>query len=143
MAALDGELPPKRALAYVAAQLLGGIGGVWLTHAVFDHRLLELSTHPRGLLLSELVASAVLLAVIRIGVRIAPERMPMLVAMTVTAGYWFTASTFFANPAVTVARAFSDTFAGITPASVPGFVLAQLGGLSIVMMGSRLLKGMT
>lgn len=141
MFALDGQLARNKAAAFVAAQMIGGVLGVWLTHAVFGHPIVEGSTHVRAQLLSEVIASACLLGVIRVGVRVAPERMPILVALTVTSGYWFTASTFFANPAVTVARAFSDTFAGIAPASVPGFVGAQLLGLLIVAAVDRLLKG--
>ncbi len=124
----SGELTFSLLAAYVAAQVCGGIIGVWLTHLMFDLPVLQFSTRVRSGVpqwISEFLAAGVLLATIHLGLRHAAERVPLLVALIVTAGYWFTASTFFANPAVTIARAFSNTFAGIQPADVAGFIAAQ------------------
>ena len=90
--------------------------------------------------LSELIATLILLLTIYLGVKRTPEKVPMMVALIVTAGYWFTASTFFANPAVTVARSFSDTFAGIAPGHVVGFVLAQMVAVLCLFVVLRLDK---
>jgi glycerol uptake facilitator-like aquaporin len=124
----SGDLTSGLLIAYVAAQVLGGIIGVWLTHLMFDLPVIQLSSKVRtgvSQWVSEFLATAVLLATIHLGLRHAADRVPMLVALIVTAGYWFTASTFFSNPAVTIARAFSNTFAGIQPADVAGFIAAQ------------------
>ncbi len=124
-----GELSLGLLAAYVAAQVCGGILGVWLTHAMFDLPLIQFSTKVRSGMpqwISECLATGALLATIHLGQRHARDRVPLLVALIVTAGYWFTASTFFANPAVTIARAFSNTFAGIQPADVAAFIAAQL-----------------
>jgi glycerol uptake facilitator-like aquaporin len=124
-----GELTPGLFAAYVVAQLCGGVIGVWITHVMFDLPVLQFSAKVRSGVpqwISECLATGVLLATIHLGLRNAAERVPLLVALMVTAGYWFTASTFFANPAVTVARSFSDTFAGIQPADIAGFASAQL-----------------
>jgi glycerol uptake facilitator-like aquaporin len=104
------------------------VAGVWLTHLVFNLPVLQTSSKMRGglhLWLSELAATLILLGVIHLGLKVAKDKLPMLVALTVTAGYWFTASTFFANPAVTLARSLTNTFVGIQPADVLGFVVAQ------------------
>jgi glycerol uptake facilitator-like aquaporin len=124
-----GELTAGLFAAYVAAQVCGGAIGVWITHLMFDLQVLQFSTKMRSGMpqwVSECLATGVLLATIHLGLRNAAERVPLLVALIVTAGYWFTASTFFANPAVTIARSFSNTFAGIQPADVAGFIAAQL-----------------
>jgi len=124
-----GELSLGLLAAYMCAQIAGGIIGVWLTHAMFDLPLLQFSVKARagaGQWISECLATGVLLAVIHLGLRNAAERVPLMVALIVTAGYWFTASTFFANPAVTIARSLSNSFAGIQPADVAGFIAAQL-----------------
>jgi glycerol uptake facilitator-like aquaporin len=124
-----GELTLSVLAAYVTAQVCGGIIGVWTTHAMFDLPIIQFSGKVRSgtsQWISECLATAVLLATIHLGLRNAAQRVPLLVALIVTAGYWFTASTFFANPAVTIARALSNTFAGIRPADVAGFVTAQL-----------------
>ncbi len=125
---LRREMPPGRALAYMAAQVTGAILGVLATHVMFALPLFEVSQKlrdgpPQGL--AEFIATFGLLAVIA-GSRHAKGATPMLVGLYITAAYWFTASTSFANPAVTLARALSDTFAGIAPSSVPAFVVAQL-----------------
>lgn len=124
-----GELTLGLLAAYIVAQIGGGVIGVWLTHAMFDLPLIQFSTKVRSGIpqwISECLATGVLLATIHLGLRNAADRVPLLVALIVTAGYWFTASTFFANPAVTIARALSNTFAGIQPADVAGFILAQV-----------------
>jgi glycerol uptake facilitator-like aquaporin len=130
-----GALDAQSLLAYIVAQLLGAMSGVWLTHAMFALPILQISTNARqgaGIWVSELISTLILLLVIRLGLQYAKEKIPMLVAMTVTAGYWFTSSTFFANPAVTLARSLTNTFVGIAPADVLGFVAAQLLALVIV-----------
>ena len=117
--------------AYVAAQVLGAVCGVWTAHAMFGERLLMLSVHARSgpaQLLSEYVATFGLVSVIWGCSRRRSEVVPFAVAAYIAAAYWFTASTSFANPAVTLARALTDTFAGIRPADVPGFIVAQLAG---------------
>jgi glycerol uptake facilitator-like aquaporin len=124
-----GELTLGVLAGYLLAQLCGGIIGVWLTHAMFDLPLMQFSVKARTGVpqwISECLATGVLLATIHLGLRHAADRVPLLVALIVTAGYWFTASTFFANPAVTIARALSNTFAGIQPADVAGFIAAQM-----------------
>lgn len=129
-----GELPLALLGVYVCAQIAGGIIGVWLTHAMFDLPLLQFSSKARSGIpqwISECLATGVLLAAVHLGLRNAADRVPLLVALIVTAGYWFTASTFFANPALTLARAFSDSFTGIQPADVAGFIAAQLMACAI------------
>lgn len=129
--ALRRDLAVGLALAYVAAQICGGILGSWLAHAMFSLPILEVSQKARtgtGQWLAEGVATFGLLATILGGVRFRADAIPWLVGLYITAAYWFTASTSFANPAVAIARAFSDTFAGIRPADVPAFILAQVIG---------------
>jgi glycerol uptake facilitator-like aquaporin len=113
------------------AQLLGAMLGAWLAHAMFDLPIWQFSTHVRsgtGQWIAEAVATAGLLLVI---LRAPPARVAAMVACYIGAAYWFTASTSFANPAAAFGRMFSDSFAGIEPASVPGFVLAQCAGAAI------------
>lgn len=129
--ALRGQLPRAALLPFVAAQLLGAMLGAWLAHAMFDLPVLQLSTKVRsgtGQWIAEAVASAGLLLVI---LRAPAGRVAAMVACYIGAAYWFTASTSFANPAAAFGRMFSDTFAGIAPPSVPGFVIAQLSGAAI------------
>jgi glycerol uptake facilitator-like aquaporin len=125
----SGTLSIHALAGYIAAQITGAMTGVWLTHLLFSLPLIQASTKPRhglGIWVSEFVATLILLFVIRLGVKYANEKIAMLVAMTVTSGYWFTSSTFFANPAVTIARSLTNTFVGIAPADVIGFIAAQL-----------------
>jgi glycerol uptake facilitator-like aquaporin len=120
--------------AYIAAQLGGAVLGVWTAHAMFQERVFMLSLRARtgsAQMLSEFVATFGLLAVIWGCSRRRSVAVPFAVAAYITAAYWFTASTSFANPAVTIARALSDTFAGIRPADVPGFIAAQCAGASV------------
>lgn len=130
---LRGELPARDAMGYVGVQLLGALAGVFAAHSMFDLPVLQIATKARAsgaLMWSEFVATSGLLGVVLIGSRRRPESVPAAVAAYITAAYWFTASTSFANPAVTLARAFTDTFTGIRIMDVPGFVLAQLGAVA-------------
>jgi glycerol uptake facilitator-like aquaporin len=126
-----GGTPWRDVPVYVLAQLAGAFAGVALAHAMFDLPLFSASTHARtggGMWLSEVVATFGLVLTIQGVARARPEWIPLAVAAYVTAAYWFTASTCFANPAVTFARGASDTFAGIRPADAPAFVAAQVVG---------------
>jgi glycerol uptake facilitator-like aquaporin len=118
----------------IAVQIAAAIAGTILAHAMFGHALIEtgvkLRTGPAEWL-GEAVATFGLLMTIRLGIRYRPESVPALVAAWITAGYWFTSSTSFANPAVTLARALTDSFAGIRMFDVPGFVVAQLIGAAL------------
>jgi len=134
---LAGQLCARGALGYIAAQLAGAVLGVWAAHAMFGLPLLQASQHVRSgpaQWWAEAVATFGLILTIAGGVRHARERVPALVACYILAAYWFTASTSFANPAVTLARSLTDTFAGIRPVDVGGFVLAQVAG-GLVGMG--------
>lgn len=136
VAALRRDLSPLTATAFVMAQVFGALVGVIVAHAMFDLPLAQASVKIRsgfGQALSEWVATFGLLTTILLTLRADPKAVATSVALYITAAYWFTASTSFANPAVTLARAFSDTFAGIRLADVPVFVAAQLiGALSAV-----------
>jgi len=128
---LRGEIRAGKALAYIAAQIVGGIVGVWLAHLMFDVPILQLSAKVRsgpGQMAGEAVATFGLLLTILGTAKMRPESIPTSVALYITAAYWFTSSTSFANPAITIARSLSDSFAGIAPASVPAFIVAQLIG---------------
>jgi glycerol uptake facilitator-like aquaporin len=126
-----GNLSATRVPAYLAAQLVGGIAGVWAAHAMFDLPILQLSDKTRGgagQWVAEFIATFGLLLTIIGTVKARPAAVPAAVALYITAAYWFTASTSFANPAITIARSLSDSFAGIAPADVPAFIAAQLAG---------------
>jgi glycerol uptake facilitator-like aquaporin len=128
---LRGDCCWKGLAATVAVQIGAGILGVWAAHAMFDLPVIQLSRHLRdgpGQWLGEFIATFGLLTTILLTVRHRPGSVPMSVALYIAAAYWFTSSTSFANPAITLARALSDTFAGIAPSSVPGFILAQFAG---------------
>lgn len=132
--ALRRTLSWPRLAPYIAAQILGGAAGAILANLMFDLPAVTLSDTLRGgtgQLISETVATLALFGAILGGLAFAPHAIPWLVGLTITAAYWFTASTSFANPAVTLARTLSDSFAGIAPASVPGFLAAQLAGALI------------
>jgi glycerol uptake facilitator-like aquaporin len=131
--ATQGGLPWRDVPAYVAAQILGAFAGVAVAHVMFGETLFAASQHARagaGQLVSEFVATFGLLAVIWGCTRQRTTATPFAVGAYITAAYWFTASTSFANPAVTLARSVSDTFAGIRPVDVPGFLVAQVAGAS-------------
>lgn len=137
---LRGDLPWKLLPGYVIAQCLGAITGVIATHAMFAMPLLEIAGKPRpglNLLWSELVATVGLLLVIHRVSRARPEAVAYAVGCYIAAAYWFTSSTSFANPAVTLARSLTDSFTGIRPEDVPGFVAAQLLALGAVAIGIR------
>ena len=128
---LRGDCCWKGLAATVAVQLAAGILGVWTAHVMFDVPVLQLSHHARtgpGQWLGEFVATFGLLVTIIGTSRHRPDAVPASVALYITAAYWFTSSTSFANPAITIARSLSDSFAGIAPADVPGFILAQSAG---------------
>ncbi len=134
--ALRGDMSRGGALAYTGAQIAGGIGGTFLAHAMFAQEIVQFSQHARsggGQWLAEGVATFGLLATILAGMRFRPDGVAWLVGLYITAAYWFTASTSFANPAVSIARAFTDTFSGIAPAHVPAFVAAQGAGALLAM----------
>lgn len=138
-----GGLSRGLLLPYVAAQLLGAIAGAWLAHAMFDLSLLQFSSKTRtgtGQWIAEAVATLGLVLVV---LRAPPARAAALVAAYIGAAYWFTASTSFANPAAAVGRMFSDTFAGIAPRSVPGFVVAELIGAGAAVLVDRFLNPAT
>lgn len=128
--ALRREIAWPLAAAYITTQIICAILGVWTTHFMFDLDILQTSTtvHRTGPAQwgSEVIATFGLLFVIFGGLRARPDAVPVLVALYITGAYWFTSSTSFANPAVTIARSFSDTFAGIYPGHVAAFIVAQL-----------------
>lgn len=124
-------LPARDMVPYIIAQIAGAIAGAMLANLMFDLPTVSIATTLRSgpaVWLSEAVATFILIGCILGGLRHAPASVPVLVGLTITAAYWFTASTSFANPAVTIARTFSDTFAGISPASVCPFIAAQACG---------------
>jgi glycerol uptake facilitator-like aquaporin len=129
--ALQGKFRWGDVLAYIIAQCLGGIAGTAVAHIMFDLAPLAVGTTARSgvpLWLSEVVATFTLVLTILGGVRYAPNAVPWLVGLTITAAYWFTASTSFANPAVTLARGFTTTFSGIAINHVPAFIVAEFIG---------------
>jgi len=137
--AIRRDLAWTDAVLYIAAQVAGGIIGVWVAHLMFDLSPLQLSQTVRtgpGQWLSEAVATFGLLLTIFGGLASAPASVPYAVGLYITAAYWFTASTSFANPAVTVARSLSNTFAGIAPADVPAFLAAQAIGAAAAVIVS-------
>ena len=134
VAALRRELSWADAGTYIVAQLVFGILGTWAAHLMFDLPMLQLSVKARtglGQWTGEAIATFGLILTILGTVRHRPEWVPASVALYITAAYWFTSSTSFANPAITVARSLSDTFAGIAPSDVPLFVVAQLFGAGL------------
>jgi glycerol uptake facilitator-like aquaporin len=137
---LRGDCCWKGLAATVAVQLGAGVLGVWSAHAMFGQPLLQVSQHLRdgpGQWLGECVATFGLVSTILLTLRHRPEAVPTSVALYIAAAYWFTSSTSFANPAITLARSLSDSFAGIAPGSVPGFIAAQLVGALLAHMAAR------
>jgi glycerol uptake facilitator-like aquaporin len=141
---IRGELPWPMAVAYIAAQIIGAVVGVWAAHLMFELPLLQLSLTQRtgaGQWLAEGIATfGLLLTILGCAAR-TPNAIPYAVGLYITSAYWFTASTSFANPAVTIARSLSDTFAGIAPAGVVAFILAQFGGAIAALAIARWLWG--
>ena len=139
---MRGELPSRVALGYAAMQVSGALLGVMIAHAMFELAFVQIGTHARSgpaQWLSEGVATFGLLLTILLGVRHRANAIPALVASYIFAAYWFTASTSFANPAVTLARSLTQSFAGIRPTDVAGFVLAQLVGATLALLAFGLL----
>ncbi|MFO1091117.1 MAG: MIP/aquaporin family protein [Hyphomicrobiales bacterium] len=129
--ALRGDLPKRELWGFVAAQVAGGLLGTIAAHVMFDHAMLAASATARTGLsqwFSEFVATAGLLLTILLAIRFQPSAVAALVGLYITAAYWFTASTSFANPAVAIARSLTDTFSGIRPVDLPGFIAAELIG---------------
>jgi glycerol uptake facilitator-like aquaporin len=142
--AIRGELSFREATLYVVAQVLGGIAGTVVAHAMFAMPFIDMSWKVRTggpQWFSEGVATFGLLVTILAGVRFARPSVPWLVGLYITAAYWFTASTSFANPAVAIARSLTNTFSGIRPVDLPGFIIAQfLGALCALVLTSWLLR---
>jgi glycerol uptake facilitator-like aquaporin len=129
--ALEGGLPWKETPSYIVVQILGGISGAVAAHVMFGLPVISMSRHARSgpaIVFSEFIATFGLLAVIRGSSQLGLKVVSFAVGAYITAAYWFTASTSFANPAVTIARSLSDTFSGIRPLDVPSFLLAQIAG---------------
>jgi glycerol uptake facilitator-like aquaporin len=132
--AIRRELPWKTSSLYIAAQIAGAVAGVWIAHLMFELPVWQMSLTPRagaGQWLAESVATFGLLLTILGCIARTPRAIPYAVGLYITSAYWFTASTSFANPAVTIARSLSDTFAGIAPAGVAAFIAAQLLGAAV------------
>lgn len=143
MAWADRSFGARQVCGYLVAQVAGAITGVWAVHAMFGQAILQVSTKPRssaGLWFSELLATFLLLMLIRIASSRQDAKLPAYVALTVTAGYWATSSTFFANPAATLARGLTETFVGIRPADIGPYLLAQLAGLGLVLVVGKWLR---
>lgn len=138
--AVRGELPWRDTAPYIAAQIIGGIAGVWTAHAMFDLPIIEVSTKIRfgtGQWIAEGVAAFGLGLTIFGCLANARAAIPYAVGLYITSAYWFTASTSFANPAVTIARSLTDTFAGIAPSGVLPFIAAQLVGMALAVGAAR------
>lgn len=136
MAYKQKQLKRKDLLPYIVSQMIGAVIGVWLTHLMFHLPIIQASSKMRtglGIWVSEIIATLILLTVIYLGIRYAKKHIAMLVALTVTAGYWFTSSTFFSNPAVTLARSLTDTFVGIAPENIFGFLIPQIIALVLIL----------
>lgn len=135
--ALRSEVSPSIAGLYVAAQIVGGIAGTIAAHIMFALPIIEASTKVRtggAQWFAEAVAAFGLIVTILAGIRFRPNAVPWLVGLYITAAYWFTASTSFANPAVAIARALTNTFSGIRPVDLPGFIAAELCGAFVGML---------
>jgi glycerol uptake facilitator-like aquaporin len=131
------ELPTHEAVLYVITQIAGGIAGTMAAHLMFALPVIDFSTKVRtggGQWFAEAVAAFGLVSTILAGIRFQRSAVPWLVGLYITAAYWFTASTSFANPAVTIARSLTNTFAGIRPVDLPGFIVAELCGAFVGMM---------
>lgn len=137
-----GEIAFRTALAFMVAQVVGGVCGVWLVHVMFDQPILQLSQTARSgvnLWSSEVFASFGLLLVVFGGLAHNAKAIPAMVGLYITGAYWFTSSTSFANPAVSIARSLSDSFAGIFSAHVPMFIVCQLIGMALALGAIKVL----
>ncbi|MEL7460012.1 MAG: MIP/aquaporin family protein [Pseudomonadota bacterium] len=131
---IRSQIGAALALGYILAQIAGGILGTWLAHAMFEQSIVQISTTMRSgpsQWLAEVVATFGLVAIIFLGLKARAEAVPWLVGLYITAAYWFTASTSFANPAVAISRSLTDTFSGIRPLDLPGFIAAEFAGALI------------
>lgn len=140
--ALDRKLSLTDSALYIPVQIAGCIAGAWLAHLMFDLPVFQLATTDRsgaGKMLAEGVATFALVFAIRGALRWRPEAVAASVALVIAAGYWWTSSTSFANPAITIARALSDTFAGVRLADAPGFIAAQIAGALLALGASKIL----
>ena len=140
MAYRQKQLKQNDLLPYITSQITGAISGVWMTHLMFNLPIFQASTKIRtglGIWFSELIATLILLTVIYIGLKYAKKQIAMIVALTVTAGYWFTSSTFFCNPAVTFARSLTNTFVGVAPQNILGFVIPQVIALIFILQAIK------
>jgi glycerol uptake facilitator-like aquaporin len=140
--ALRRELSMFSLLLYIPVQIIGCVLGAWLAHAMFELPIVQFSTHVRegpAQILSEGVAAFALVFTILAVSRWRPQAVAAAVALVITAGYWWTASTSFANPAITIARALSDTFAGVRPEDAPGFIAGQFAGALLAWLASAIL----
>lgn len=140
--AVKGDIRLNHAIGYVLIQVVGAIVGMMMAHLMFEADLWQLSTKIRtgpAQWFSEAVATFGLLLTILLTLQSKASAVPMAVGLYITAAYWFTASTSFANPAVTIARSLTDTFSGISPADAPGFIVAQLVGALIALVACRAL----
>ncbi len=138
--AITGRMKWSGVASYTLCQIAGAIAGVWIAHAMFDLPIIETSTKLRwgqGQWIAEAVASFGLLLSIFGAIRNAPNALPMIVGLYITAAYWFTASTSFANPAVTIARSMSDSFSGISPISILPFIVSQIIGAVLATVVSQ------
>ena len=136
------DLAARDVLPYIFAQLIGGLLGAWAAHLMFDLPILQVSLKARtgiGQWTGETVATFGLILTILGTLKHRPTAVPASVALYISAAYWFTSSTSFANPAITIVRSISNSFAGITPADVPMFILAQLLGAALALLVARLL----
>jgi glycerol uptake facilitator-like aquaporin len=142
--ALKRELPRSEAMSYVLVQVAGGIAGTMVAHSMFALPLLDISFRMRtggAQWLAEAVAAFGLVAAILAGIRFERAAVPWLVGLYITAAYWFTSSTSFANPAVAIARSMTNSFSGIRPVDLPGFIAAEIGGaVAALMLMSWLLR---
>ncbi|MEM7598863.1 MAG: MIP/aquaporin family protein [Pseudomonadota bacterium] len=132
--ALKGDISVPETVQYIIAQIIGGVLGAFLAHGMFALDIVQTSTTIRtggAQWLAELVATFGLMGTILAGLRFKADAIPWLVGLYITAAYWFTASTSFANPAVAIARSFTDTFSGIRPVDLPGFITAELIGAAL------------
>ena len=139
---MEKAITTTQTLAYIAAQIIGAIAGCWAAHAMFGQDIIQISETVRtgpNLWFSEAVATFGLVFIILAVVRVNLAAVPMAVGLYITAAYWFTASTSFANPAVTLARSISDTFAGIRPLDAPAFILVQMLAGILAVWGYRLI----
>ena len=138
------HFPAKEAVPYIVFQIAGGILGTWIAHLMFDQSVLQFSQTERtgsAQWFAEIVATFGLVATILGGIRFREAAIPWLVGLYITAAYWFTASTSFANPAVAISRALTDTFSGIRPMDLPGFIIAEcIGGVLAALVMVWLLK---